>query len=349
MSKQEKIIHPDVELTLIEDTLAQVSRTGLSIPPIWVANFLVALKSKPLIILAGPPESAKEALVEGFGNVLTGNDSYRYQTMMGHPWWATKTRDIATYTRTQSQFNTFKLEILIEEAGLPENRDRFFIAELTKISPGELQEYFSEMAFQLKHGRLMRLPTSHFMEPILFPSNLSIVGTMDTVKFNWLDPDLLSQATIIDCTPVKSASVPRLGELYRDPDREKILMRSSIRNPQRAFRKMFNILRRFPYALLPLLRVKQVLQKFRSKYLGNPLFEGIVYMANSWSYTDRGLFNEDPRKNLQIALDLAITQSLLLPYSEKIAGSESMQIKLHKVLDDQFPTANAYINSLNPV
>jgi hypothetical protein len=348
MSKQKNENPPDIELTLIEDTLTQISWAGLSITPVWVANFLVALKSKPLIILAGPPESEKDTLVEGFSRVLTGSNSYQYQKMLGHPWWASQTCDVAAYTQAQSQFNTIKLETIIEEAGLPENFDRFFIAELMRISPGELHEYFSEMAVQLKHGQLMRLPTSHFSEPIPFPSNLVIIGTMDTVKFNWLDRDLLSQATIIDCAPVKSASVQFFREIGSDPRREKTLILSCIRNPQRAFRKLFKVLRRLPSALLPFFQVKQVLQKIRSIYFGNSLVEGIVYLANSWSYTGQGLFDGDPRMNLQIAMDLAITQSLLLPCSEKIAQSESLQVKLHKVLGNYFPQARDYINQLNP-
>lgn len=348
MNKQANENPPDVELTLIGDALAQISRSGLSITPIWVANFLVALKSKPLIILAGPPDSAKETLVEGFSCALTGRNSYQYQPMLGHPWWANNTHDIATYTQTQSRFLSLKLEAMIEEAGLPENHDRFFIAELIKISPGELHEYFSEMAFQLKRGQLMRLPTAHFSEPIPFPPNLSIIGTIDTTRFDWLDHDLLSQATIIDCTPVKSVSLLDMGNIADDPGREKNLIQSCVRDPQKAFRKMFNILRRLPSALLPFLRAKQLIQKVVSNYSANLLAEGMIYLANSWSYTGQGLFDRDRNKNLQIAMDLAITQSLLLPASHEIAQSDNLQTRLQKVLGNHFPHASDYINLLNP-
>lgn len=348
MNKRDRLITLDDELSLIKDSLAQLSQSGLPVTPIWVANILVAFKSKPLILLVGPPESAKEVIVESFFSILTGTETYQYQTMIGHPWWAAQTLDVVTYTMAQSRLNTLKLECMIEEARLPENRDRLFIAELIKISPGELQEYFIEMAFQLKHGQLMRLPTAHFSEPISFPANMSIIGTMDTIKFNWLDHDLLSKASIIDCPPGKLRSIPSLGTLSRYPDRQKILIQHSIRDPQRAFGKLFGMLRGLPSALLPFFQVKQLLQKSRSIHFTNSLFEGIIYLANSWSYTGRGLFSGNRRKNLQIALDLAITQSLLLPCSEKISQSKNLQIKLHKVLGEQFPNASAYINQLIP-
>ena len=348
-NKQQNLIPPNDEHTLIIDTLALISQSGLSIPPIWVANFLVALKSKPLIILIGSLEASKEILVKAFCNVLTGNDSSRYQAMTGHPWWANRNENIATYTDMQSRLNSFKLETMLDEAGLPENQDRYFIAELIKISPGELYEYFSETAFQLKQGQLMRLPSVHFSEPITFPKNMTIIGTLDTVKFNWLDPDLLSQATIIDCSQILPASVQIFKDIALNSRREKSLLRSSIRDPQRAFTKLFKLLHKVPSALLPFFQIYKILQKYRSIYLGNSLVEGITYLSNSWSNSGQGLFDRDSRKNLRMALDLAITQSLLLPYSDKISKSENLKIKLYKILDDQFPGATAYLNQLTPV
>ena len=37
------------------------------------------------MILIGPPEAEKEVLVECFGKVLTGGDSYQVQPMLEHP------------------------------------------------------------------------------------------------------------------------------------------------------------------------------------------------------------------------------------------------------------------------
>lgn len=348
MRKIDNLKNPDVELTFINNTLTQIIQSGISIMPIWVANFLVALKSKPLILLTGAMESSKEILVNRFSNILTQGNVYQYQSMIGHPWWASHTSDVVTYTRAQSRFNTLKLESIIEEASLPQNKDRYFIAELIKISPGELEEYFSETAFQLQHKELMRLPTSHFSEPIPFPPNLSIIGTIDSINFNRLDRDLLSQTTLIDCYPIKQISGLPSGNFMPNPNLEKYLLHSSIRDPQQAFRKLSTILVKFPSGLLPFLQVRQVLLNFRSIWFGTSFVEGIVYLANSWSYAGVGLFDQDLRKNLKIAMDLAITQSLLLPHSEKISKSMSLQKSLHKILDSEFPQASTYLNQMNP-
>ena len=349
MRKTYNAKNTDGELTIINDTLTQIKQSGISITPILVANFLVAIKSKPLILLTGAMESAKEILVKCFSTILTLGNYFQYQTMMGHPWWASNTPKVVNYTRAQSRLNTLKIESIIEEASFPKNRDRYFIAEMINISPGELEGYFSETAFQLKHKELMRLPTSHFSEPIPFPPNLTIIGTIDTIKFNWLDRDLLSQATIINCGQLKPISGLGFGNLSSNHYNDKVLLQSSIRDPQQAFWKLSKILIGFPSGLLPFLQVKQVLQEIRSVRFGNSFFEGIVYLANSWSYTGEGLYDQDLRVNLHIALDLAISQSLLLPHLEKITKSINLQKKLHKILDSEFPLATTYLNQLNQI
>lgn len=129
MAQREKNPNPGPEIMLLDDVQVLLHQQGFSIPRIWAANFFVAFKSKPHMLLIGPPEAEKEVLVECFGKVLTGGDSYQFQSMIGHPWWASQTMDVATFTQTQSRFNTFKLELMIEEAGQPGNQDRLFIAK----------------------------------------------------------------------------------------------------------------------------------------------------------------------------------------------------------------------------
>lgn len=348
MRKREKDQIHDPEIMLLNRVDEQLSQCGFLLPRVWTVNFLVAFKSKPLMILIGPREAEKGALVESYCHVITGGGSNQYQPMVGHPWWASQTTNVAMFTETQSRFNTLKLEMMIEEAGLPENRDRFYIANFNRISPGELQEYFSETAFQLRHGELMRLPTSHFLNPVPFPPNLAIIGTMDTLTFPWSDVDLLSQTTVIDCAPTKLPGYPLVGNTSPDPLDEKRLIQSYIRDQQRAFRKLRFILRRIPSALFPLLHVQKFLQKVVARNSSSMLLEGIIYLSNSWSHMGSGLFDENPQKNLQIAMDLAITQSLLLPNSEKIANSNNLRDKLQNILDNQYPLAMNLLSQLAP-
>jgi len=55
----------DHEAGLIASLHEAMVENGVSVGRDEIANFYVALKSKPLAILAGPPKSEKKALVQG--------------------------------------------------------------------------------------------------------------------------------------------------------------------------------------------------------------------------------------------------------------------------------------------
>jgi hypothetical protein len=78
------------------------------------------------------------------------------------------------------------------------------------------------------------------------------------------------------------------------------------------------------------------------------LLDGMIYLSNSWSQMGSGLFDENPQINLHIAMDLAITQSLLFPYSEMIADSNNLHGKLLRVLGNQYPLASGFLRQLTP-
>jgi hypothetical protein len=80
---------------------------------------------------------------------------------------------------------TEKLLYVIEEASQPENAQQVFVVGLTHISPAELLSFFTEIAYQMPHNRIMRLGDAHLSTPVPFPPNLLLIGTMDTMDFNW--------------------------------------------------------------------------------------------------------------------------------------------------------------------
>ncbi|KKM08571.1 hypothetical protein SY88_23060, partial [Clostridiales bacterium PH28_bin88] len=88
MRKRENYQMLDPEIMLLNKVDEQLLQRGFLLPRVWTVNFLVALKSKPLMILIGPREAEKEALVESYCQVITGGGSNQYQPMVGHPWWA---------------------------------------------------------------------------------------------------------------------------------------------------------------------------------------------------------------------------------------------------------------------
>jgi len=74
--------------------------------------------------------------------------------------------------------------------------------------------------------------------------------------------------------------------------------------------------------------------------------QAMIYTANAWSVDGEGLFDPAPDRNLSIALDFAITQSLLLPASETIRISAALHTRLNGLLTNRFPCSEAFLRAL---
>jgi hypothetical protein len=153
---------------------------------ILLANLFIALKTKPLAILAGPEKSGKEALVEKLAYALSGRskNKLQFQMLTGYPWWA-KGGNVANLVEIQTRFTSEKMMDIFEEVQRPQNCDKAFLVCFVRISAAELQNFFVDLAFQIQNNRIMRLGDNHLDSPVIFPSNFFIIGTMDTDEFRW--------------------------------------------------------------------------------------------------------------------------------------------------------------------
>lgn len=335
--------HLDPEPFLLTSLNETMKRNGVPVNQEDIANFYVSLKSKPLAILAGPTQSGKIALVRSLAQSLVERDSLRIQIFTGHPWWAERCDDIANHTRYHSRFSTEKILSIIEEARQPSNSHQVFIACLTQISPAELLSFFTEVSFQLQNGQIMKLGDTHLSEPIPFPPNLRIIGTMDIKSFDWWDNDLLLSTTVIRWSEVSVLTGLIFDQGILLDERE--FLQSCIRNRDAAYRKVCPVLKRQHQPLLPLLQVEAVLKR-HTTYLDQITDEVMIYLANSWSRLGNGLFHPLPGRNLAIALDLAISQIVLPRAADEIGCRETLRKRLETVLTDLFPRSAAFTMAL---
>jgi hypothetical protein len=329
--------HEAILLTSLHNAFCE---NGVSLDPADITNFYVALKSKPLAILAGPAHSGKTALVRGLAQSLSDQDKISIQMITGHPWWAEGSDDVARNTELHIRYSTEKIMSIIEEAGQPYNSHQVFIACLTQISPAELLSFFTEVSYQLQNGQIMRLGDTHLTEPVGFPSNLRIIGTMDTNSFDWWDDDLLYSTTVIQWSQESDIPDPVINQ-------ERILgelefLQSCIRGKDAAYSKVYPVLKHQRQPLYTLLQVKANLHHYVS-CLDLALDEVIIYLANSWSRLGDGLFHPSPDRNLAIALDLAISQILLPRAVEAIRNEESLRDRLMGILTDKYPHSTGFM------
>jgi hypothetical protein len=333
------------ERATVARLIQTVADAGLQIDPANVVNCYVAVKSKPLAILIGPPQTGKTLLVRSLAQVLTAGDPFRCQLMDGHAWWASRTDDVALFTTAHERLNSAKILALIEEAWQPENTDRVLIGRLTRLSPAELSGLFSGLAFQLRHGQIMRLPAAHLCEPIPYPPNLLMVGTMDTEQFDWSDRDLLSQATIIRWPAADVKPIPRRIPASAAPFDAGTFLGARLRSEASARQKLYHLLGGRKQALLPVLVLQSVLDDHAGELPGEAIDEAIIYLANAWSSDGIGLFAEATPDNLVTAVDFAMAQSLLPPLANAIRDSIILSRQLRERLN-AFPQSVAFLEAL---
>lgn len=334
-------IQQDAETELIDGLAAAITQAGLQADRTDVANFYVALKHRPLAILAGPSETGKAALVECLANFLTGSNNLQRQVVPGHAWYAGGSPSNTFLVGMHARMITEKLLSVIEEASQPENAQQVFIMGLTHISPAELLSFFTEIAYQIQHKQLVRIGDVHLAEPVLFPPNLLLIGTFDTKGFDWWEQDLLNGATVIEW-PAETVALQAVAP--RDSQNLGFeFMRSNLRDSRMAYKKLLSLVAGIKQPLQIVMLLRSVFRTHGLELPPDLLNEVILYLANAWSAQGNGLFDPVTSRNLGIAFDLALAQ-LILPHSlEAIRSSESLQAQLYPILDGQLPRSSAFL------
>jgi hypothetical protein len=243
-----------------------------------------ALSEMDLIrhLLSGPERTGKVALVRSFGRVLAGAHPLHCQIMTGHAWWAVRNGDVAFCTEAQTRLNTEKILALIEAASWSENAESAFIACLVRISPGELFGFFAEVAYQLQHGQVMRLPMRHLESPRPCPANFFLIGAMDTAAFDWSDPALLSQTSVIHWSSAVAQSPDGHDHDEADTAVPGDWLHRVIRNVPAARRKLAHLLPR-PCRTLRSLWRDLALALHQATLAAAITRDSAIYLANAWS------------------------------------------------------------------
>jgi energy-coupling factor transporter ATP-binding protein EcfA2 len=314
---------------------------------IMLVNLFVTLKSKHLVILVGRKGSGKIALLESLARILTTSNPVNCQKLIGHAWWAERSDNLAYFMQVQTRFNTWKILALMREANLSENWEQALIILMTRISPAEVNGYFSQMAFQLQHQRVMRLPCAHLASPIPYPDNLFMLATMDAIRFDWFDENILSEVAIVHWHERELTFSPGFTLVSQMAASDTEFLSSCIRDEQEARLKLQRLIGWQMEISHPLLEVENLLMNYGVKLPTSTMGDVNVYLANAWSKEGNGLFTQSPAHNMNIALDLAISQVVLPRGWETIHRSAALRKGLTEVLSDQYPYAGKFLNRLD--
>lgn len=289
----------DPECQLLDHLVRTFDGAGMQVTPHHIIHLYVSLKSRPLVLLVGPPRSGKVRAIELTAQMLMGQAASNCQMMTGHAWFASGSRNIGLVTGAQAHLNDEKIAGLVEEAANPHNTARLFLACLRRISRAEVDGLFSMLAYQLRHKELIRLPTLHLEAPMPYPPNLILVGTLDTDLSFQIDTDLLASTSLVCWDGAMTAAKPPTLPAF-NPHYERLFLSACVRGIEAARRKL--------HRLGVSEDIAHSLQGWEAMLL-RVAVEGItIYLANSWSDSGTGLFHPSAELNLATALRFAISQ-----------------------------------------
>jgi hypothetical protein len=332
------------EANLVASLVKASVDADVRVLPSAIINLYVALKSKPLAILVGPAHSGKVEAVQVLAHVLTGGDTARFHTLMGHAWWAGQSGNVGLFTEAQARLNAGAIIDLMAEAWQPENAGRVLIGCLARISPAEVAGLFSEVAFQLRHGQIMQLPGIHLTHPVAYPPNLLLIGTLDGDNFESPGSDLLEMATVIhwrgSCKATLRLDWPACAA------GESTYLHTRIHTEREACLKLSRVLEQDPQSLQPLFRVESVLKQHHSALPSWVRGAVLVYLANAWDDSGNGLFDRHAAHQRAVAIDLALAQIVLPHIARAMAGPE-LSRDLISVLVKSSPVATAVLDRMS--
>jgi len=322
-----------------------VTGAGICRDPFDVVNFYVAFKSKPLLILSGPPKSGKTALLQCLARTVIGGDSSQCQMLEGHPWSAENSGNVSFFTGIHYCYNTEKMLSLVEEAWQPENRHRIFLACLTRISPAEMSDLFSSLSHQLLHERIARLGDTHYSEPIPYPPNLWIIGTIDRRRYVWWDDVVLLKTMIINWSEADLRAKNCTTTANKISGAEIELLRSLRREKNEVYKKFHAVSGYLRQPLQQFFELKSLLSETGIPIQETITDEVVTYLANSWTRKGEGLFHPSHEENFSIGLDLAIAQMLLPSIEPWINKSSQLRAQLMDFFSGSYPRSALFLES----
>jgi DNA polymerase III delta prime subunit len=121
-------------------------------------RLIAALLSRQHLILSGPAGIGKRRLAYALAlSIVDGQESHM-SLLQGHPWWASKTNDVAYFVNLQTRFSEWRLAYFMESV-LPsqqppsqvqaENGTGDYGVCVERMSPVEIDFYFRAVSYWL--------------------------------------------------------------------------------------------------------------------------------------------------------------------------------------------------------
>jgi len=316
---------PSNEEELIEHVIGYIRGKGFYYPDELVKNYYACLKTKPFVILSGYSGLGKTALTRLFAEAVSDDIEEQYLRVPVPPnlmdeKYLTGYYNPLTEKYVSAPFLDFALKAV-------ENPDKLYFVCLDEMSLSNVENYFAQLLGAMEsvdsqvylHGAKRSIETDDG-RPIpgnfKMPNNLMITGTIDIDQASYpLSPKLIDRTNTIEFHEVDLLRQERIYkhdlELGLDVEILKRFRRSLSRDEEdRVVSGLAEINgKTIKYNIPVTYRMRQ---------------EILEYVANA-----RGLYDDDRRKNLGMALDIQVKQRVLT----RIAGTSQIRPLLNELIE----------------
>ncbi|MBC7253724.1 MAG: AAA family ATPase [Actinobacteria bacterium] len=200
------------------DIYSYLSSTGLHFPPSLVTAYLLALKTKPFVILTGLTGTGKTRLALEVAKYYSSGDEGRYLLVPVRPDWTDNQGLLGFYNLITQRYEPTELLKLILRASEDTGNPYFLI--LDEMNLAKVEHYFSDFLSCLESGEPILLhdqpedlPFSDGEREYLIPSrlelppNLFVTGTVNVDETTYMfSPKVLDRAFTLEFDHVDASA-----------------------------------------------------------------------------------------------------------------------------------------------
>ena len=235
----------------------------------------------------------------------------------------------------QTRLNKNALFGLIEEVWLPAQQHRPFVACLERISPAELDSFFTPEGLDLLYRQFLGGRATKGLPQLPLPPNLTLIATLDAERFRWWDTSLTGSVLVAPWPAAAFRASSRPWAWERPGLCGGSFLQDSIRGPDPAHARLRQLL---PSTAIPFKRLLEVANALEEVGICVPravMNRVTVFAATAWNRTDTGLFCAEPLANLDCALQLGIIQHVL-PWLAATRQPADVRARALALLDDVY-------------
>ncbi|NIM94714.1 MAG: hypothetical protein GTO18_13520 [Anaerolineales bacterium] len=343
---QQKDLHAKWERQSVR--IIQTALAPLGVSPYDAVSIWIGLKSKPGIVLCSNQRADLDKIAVEVAQTTLDHDENRWISLQGHPWWAGQSPNQAQLIAMQQRLTSIRFRTFLVYASKQQENYQLHLALLHGIGQGELHNFFVEIPRQVKaFGGVLELPWDFSTTPTALPEYLYILGTFGQDLDIIDDNDVLDHCSIILLDEQFGDHwVPQQVPHINDHSTQTTLAICRNFNPYRAG-NLFPMSHKKD-AMRVLVDALLLFNKHRVKTNIGIITDAYLHLGHAWDAEGHGLFDLNKNRNIHIAGDYWLKQSLIPRIRRIVDHKPKLQKEGLQLLTENYPGAERLWRRLWP-